>query len=212
MKFGIRTGHVIPDKEYQTMKFGKGIIALVAAFMLLVGSGAAALAQEQSSDTGDATVEITINATNNFLAVSVTDVNFLQWAYSFDDRDVNGDLFVEVTDTRGTGAGWNVLLSATDFVRADLAYSFAIDNLDLLQNDVTDLAYLGTPAISPSPSCIAPDDAVPVNGTGTKILSAAVNCGMGQFQLEMNGTLTIPGGTLAGVYQSIVTVDIATGP
>jgi hypothetical protein len=191
------------------MKFGKGIIALVAAFMLLVGSGAAALAQDQLGDSGDATVEITVDPNENFLAVAVTDVDFEAWPYSFADRDVYGDLFVEVTDTRGTAFGWNVNLSATDFVRADSEYSFDIDNLSLIANGVTDQAYGGIPADA---SCILDTSASPVDGTGQQILSANVDCGMGQFELEMDGTLTIPGGTLAGVYESIVTVDIATGP
>jgi hypothetical protein len=209
MKFGIRTGHVIPDKEYQTMKFGKGIIALVAAFMILMGSGAAALAQDKPSDTGDATVVITRNDDDNFLAVSVTSVNFDAWPYSFSDRLVFGDLSVEVTDTRGTAEGWNVLLSATEFKRLDELYTFGIDNLSLIADLVTDQEYGGEVADA---SCIDATSASPVDGTGQPILSAGVDCGMGQSVLEMNGTLKIPGGTLAGTYQSIVTVAIASGP
>jgi hypothetical protein len=190
------------------MKFGKGTIALVAAFMILMGSGAAALAQDQPNDTGDATVAITVDPNENFLAVAVTDVDFDEWPYSFTAFDVDGNLTVTVTDTRGTAAGWNVNLSATDFARADNAYFFDIGNLSLLSGGVTDLAYGG---IAANATCIAASSLSEVDGLGQEILSADVDCGMGLFELAMNGTLTIPGGTLVGVYESTVTVEFASG-
>ncbi len=193
------------------MNIRKGILAAAAALLIVVG-GATSQVDAATSDTGSATVTITTSATNNYLAVEVSDANFNSWPYSFTDTlDVPGSLTVTATDTRGTGAGWKVNLSATDFIR-DASTSFDISHLDLTAGSVEGVLFQGKIG---STIGISASSAVPVQETGvstTQVLTASARSGMGQFQLPMTGSLDIPGGTLEGLYTSTVTVSIVTGP
>lgn len=191
----------------------KRILSVVASVLLLAGTSASVLAQAQPSDTGNAAVTITTDTSTNYLAVAITDsIAFTNVPYSFSTQQTTGTLTVTATDTRGTAAGWHVTLDATDFMR-DAATSFAIGNLDLLAGTVSGVPFQG---VTGDPTGITQSSAAPVQKTGssltTNVLSAAIGHGAGQFALPMNGTLTIPGGSLAGEYHSIVTVAINAGP
>ena len=186
------------------------IFAIVGALMLVGGTAATTLAQAVPTDTGNATVSITSDATVNYLAVSISDASFTPKPYSFTDQSTSGALTVTVTDTRGTAAGWNVNLDATDFGSG--GGSFSISNLSLTAGAVAGALFQDATA---SALGITASNASPVKKTGvstTKVLSAAVASGAGLFNLPMTGSLNIPGGTLVGTYTSTVTVSIASGP
>lgn len=196
------------------MNFRSKLVAVVGSALILASSLTMGAAQSAPTATGNATVRVTSDTTTNYLAVSINSADFGGVPYSFQDQTATGSFTVGVIDTRGTAAGWNVTLNATDFKTGDSSQFFDISNLSLTAG-----AQIGVPIASgdpmPSTANMTPSSAAPVQETGTgttKIWSAQALAGAGQFELPMAGTLKVPGGTLVGSYTSVVTVSIVTGP
>lgn len=115
----------------------------------------------------------------------------------------------DVTDARGTGEGWKVSVVAGQFTDSTSgnvleAGSLAIDAPSVSLKDD------GSSALT----TITQAGGVIDNGTGVKLLSAAVNGGMGSYTVApASMTLTLkPGTVYAGNYASTVTVSLTTGP
>lgn len=181
------------------MNLRKTILTMAATLLLLAGLSTSNVGAADNL----ATVSI-ITGPENIMTVVISSAVFTATQYSLQDTTTTSTVTVTPTDLRGTAAGWNVNLSATDLSR-DASTNFAISNLSLVAGELT----------GPGAASITKNNAAPVQKTGvstTKILSAPIGSGMGAFVLTMAGTLTIPGGTLIGLYTSTMTVTIATGP
>jgi hypothetical protein len=121
----------------------------------------------------------------------------------------------EVSDGRGTGAGWNVTVGATQLKEWDSvngAYvvggkSLPTGSLALAQPTVTADGTTSTaPSVTTGPYTID-------SGSASKIASAAVDTGMGRYDFSASTlTLSVPASAYAKTYRSTVTVTLATGP
>jgi len=120
-----------------------------------------------------------------------------------------------VTDARGTGAGWNITVQATQFKEWDgTAYvtggkTLAVSSLSMPAPTV---AANGT--TSPVPSILAGPYTIDT-GAAVKISSAVLNTGMGRYDYTQDPaglTLSIPANTYATLYRSEVTVSAVSGP
>ena len=110
----------------------------------------------------------------------------------------------QAQDARGTGAGWNVTVTSSNFTGT--GGSIAVANFKLRLPSVTTIA--GNTAPTPSPaSYVALSNATPL-----KILSAAAATGMGTYGYTPETQLTVPGSTSAGSYTANVSVSINSGP
>ena len=119
-----------------------------------------------------------------------------------------------VTDARGTGAGWNTTVQATQFAEHN-GTIYVASGKTLAQNSLSmpapTVAANGTdsanPTITAGPYSI--DDTAAV-----KVASAATNDGMGTYNFTQSGplTLSIPSTAYATTYRSDVTVSVVTGP
>jgi hypothetical protein len=125
------------------------------------------------------------------------------------DQDVTYTNTYTVTDTRGTGAGWNIQITSTPFTSGGGA---------TLPADVS--AVTGVTS-SCDTSCTDPASSVsyPVtipSGSGpptaVKIYNAGAGTGMGSFTLTPTTQVTVPGNALAGTYTATRTITIASGP
>jgi hypothetical protein len=120
------------------------------------------------------------------------------------DRTATGTLgLFDMRDARGNGAGWNLVLCASDFINQD-------DPAGIIPSS----AFVVTPA---PPVILIAGNTPPQSFGGSlapslKILTAATNTGMGRFQVEPLVNLAIPADTLAGTYDSTLTLTLATGP
>lgn len=122
----------------------------------------------------------------------------------------------EVNDPRGTGAGWNVTVQATQFKEWDgAAYvatgkTLALNSLSLAAPTVAaDGTTSAAPSITAGPYSVDAASAV-------KIASAATNTGMGKYDFTQATasplTLSIPTTAYAKSYRSTLTVSTVTGP
>lgn len=171
-----------------------------------------------AADATDVTVTggslgITVDPTvGNFTAVTL-DGTAKTTTASFDGFEVN--------DARGTGAGWNVTVQATQFAEWDSALNagaggYVTGGKTLAQNSLS----LAAPTVaadgttSAAPSITAGPHNVDA-ASAVKIASAATNAGMGKYdftQATTPLTLSIPTSAYAKTYRSTLTVSTVTGP
>ncbi len=124
----------------------------------------------------------------------------------------------EVNDARGTGAGWNVTVQATQFAdpapaAGTVAKSLPAGSLTMAAPAVAqDGTTSANPTISAGPYTID-------NGAAVKIASAAANTGMGKYDFSDGTaaagiplTLQIAANTYATTYQSTATITLASAP
>jgi len=187
------------------MNVRKQVLTTLGAAALVLATSTSAFAMAVTNDDSEnVVVEITpkIGGTVTVLVTETT--AFPDQIYSLAEQTTSGVLTVQTSDDRGNAAGWNVTLKATDFVEADTA-DIAINNLVLLAQPVVKNSVGGTtPAAGSNQS--------PVTTTAQQLWDAAPATGDGIFSLPMNGTLTIPAGTLVGTYTSTVTAEVSFAP
>ena len=110
-----------------------------------------------------------------------------------------------VVDARGSGAGWNLQISATTFSDGS--------GHTLAAGTVTAAAQ----ACHSGSSCTAATSSgitypLTISGTAAKVFNAALNTGMGKIDVTPTIQVAIPGNAYAGTYTSTVTLATATGP
>ena len=111
---------------------------------------------------------------------------------------------LDVIDARGTGAGWNVVVSSTDFAKfGDPGKTIAATGFDIPVAPVVTTVAGNTAPTSNSGN---------LNGGGLKLLSAALDQGMGNYQVTPGLQLTVPAQTYTGTYTATVTETVISGP
>lgn len=121
------------------------------------------------------------------------------------DKSTTGSLgTLDVKDARGTGAGWNVVVASTDFVKTgDPTKTIAAGGFNVPAAPV-----VTTVAGNAAPTSFAGA----LNGAGLKLLSAALDEGMGEYQTTPDLQLAVPAETYAGTYTATVTETVTSGP
>src|SRR5581483_3616628 len=102
-----------------------------------------------------------------------------------------------VVDARGTGAGWNLTISATAL--SDGSGHTLAQNVSA----VSSACHAGSTCITYPLS---------ISTTAAKFFSSALNTGMGKVDVTPTIQIPIPGNSYAGTYTSTVTLATATGP
>lgn len=118
-------------------------------------------------------------------------------------------------DARGTGVGWNVTINATDFTDGGLPLrtidiSSADQKFKIQEANISVIA--GNTA--PTSSVATLTDIPEAPAAALKIVSAAVNTGMGEYNIPPNFSLMVPAETYVGTgtYTSTITVSAVSGP
>lgn len=122
----------------------------------------------------------------------------------------------EVIDATGTGAGWKVAFTASDFTSG--THTLTVDHLKFQPSGGTITVIDGqTGGSAPTEAGGAATSLHATNGL--KVLSAATDCGMGTYQytpLASKFTLDVPAETYAGTggdaYTSTLTATVVSGP
>jgi hypothetical protein len=110
-----------------------------------------------------------------------------------------------VVDARGTGAGYNLTLQASQFESKD--GTLPADSL--LVGEAKIEAGRGVDAPAPKWN----GDRTIDNGKGVVVLSADIDAGMGLFNIEESVMkLAIPASVKAGAYTAVLQATLVTGP
>jgi hypothetical protein len=187
--------------------YRRALASIGAAAMLAatIASGQAAVPTSTSSTD----VDIVVTSTG-VLSVLVTETEpFDDISYSFSNQTVEGQLTIQVTDQRGTAAGWNFNLRGSgDFTGSagGPGDSFELTGLSLTHASTTRVA--GNTDVSG----IDGHNLTQVTTAGQQIASAAVNYGNGQYNMLYDGDLVIPGDTLVDTYKTTIVVEVPAAP
>ncbi|MCU1681901.1 MAG: hypothetical protein JWQ81_2640 [Amycolatopsis sp.] len=173
-------------------------VGAVAALAMLAGGAVAAATPGTATITGGA-LAMTAPASVAFSA-TLTGTN----------QSAPATQIVNVVDSTGTGAGWNVTLTSTTFVTGALS---------LPDNSVTDTAASGACASGVTCTVATNSVAYPLTvpaattaPTAVKILSAALNTGMGSQNWTHSMALGLLASVQAGTYTSTWTYSLVSAP
>jgi len=119
-----------------------------------------------------------------------------------------------IIDATGSGAGWNVNISASALTNESAPaslQSLPVNSLTIAAPTVT--AAIGSSDDSPT-NIVKSGGAIDNGGTGVKVLNAIPNQGMGTYTANLgNLTLTLnPKDAYAGTYSTTITTTITNTP
>jgi len=126
------------------------------------------------------------------------------------DQTVTYQIPLTVIDARGTGGGWNMTVTSTQF-------NTGSHTLSTSASSITSIAS----ACNAGSTCTNPTNAVTVPiavqaavsaPAAVKFFNSAANTGLGRFDITPTINVAIPGNAYAGTYTSTVTIAAATGP
>lgn len=186
---------------------GKNLAGAVAcAVMAALGSCQAAGAATTASPTVTGTVAA------GALSVATSAAPTFSANLATGDQTPTYTLPLTATDTTGTGAGWNLTITSTQFTTGGGTPHTLAANASTITG-VTSACATGT--------CTNPTNAVtyPVGvpaaataPTAVKFFNAAANTGLGSFTVTPTVGVFVPSSTFAGSYSSTLTVSIVSGP
>ena len=172
------------------------IITLGLAVLALVAATAALAGTLTTTATVSGTAGISLNLPSN---PSLTDT------LDGTDQTVSYAPILGVVDARGSGAGWNLQISATAFSDGS--------GHTLAQGQVSSVAQAckagSTCTVGTSSGISYP---LTISTVAAKLFNAAVNTGLGKIDVTPTIDVSIPGNAYAGAYTSTVTIAAATGP
>ncbi len=110
------------------------------------------------------------------------------------------------TDARGTGSGWNITISSTDFSETGGGL-ITVDNFKMQLLGASIVTVSGN-----APPTSQVTSYQPLGGAAAKLLSAGAGTGMGTYDFTPDARLIVPAETVPGDYQAFMTVSINSGP
>ena len=156
------------------------------------------------SPAGTEVVSVTL--TSGSLSLTTNPVDFGTLELSGVDQTIDTTPLDWVgVDATGTGAGWHVTVSSTDLTTT--GGTITVDNLKLQLLDVNIVAVAGN--VKPVSQVTSYQ---PLSGAALKILSAAVDTGMGPYIFPPDFRLNVPVESVPGVYAAFLTVTVNSGP
>jgi WxL domain surface cell wall-binding len=172
------------------------VISLVIAALALAAATAAVAGTLTTTATVSGTAGISLNLPAN---PSITDT------LDGTDQTVGYSALLGIVDARGTGAGWNLQISATTFSDGS-GHTLAQGQVA----SVTQACKAGsTCTVATSTGITYP---LTIGTVAAKVFNAALNTGLGKVDLTPTINVAIPGNAYAGTYTSTVTLAATTGP
>jgi len=215
-------------------------VRLLAASALVVGAGgsmmAASSAPTAACDNATFTAGCSMagTATVSGGSLGVTAPATQSWSTQLNGVDkqlVDGtDASFTVQDVTGSGGGWTVTATATQFTGAGAdGNTLAATGTMVYAGSATDETSGATPGAicAPSTTCVLPTVTgltlpAPVNQNGTALVNlydADANTGMGTIVIGAASAgnpaawwVNVPAGATADTYSSVITLAVSTGP
>ena len=180
-------------------------LCLALLFILVIASSATAYA-----DSGTATIAVNggslteSNATNQISLKLNNKIHLASYT-----------LPITVIDARGSGRGWNLMITSTTFKYADHD-----KNKDRLSTTASRLVGVNA-SCGTSSTCTVPANSIsyplviPAASTPpppVKFFNAAQYTGLGKFILKMMVNVQVPNNVETGTYTSTIVISVANGP
>jgi hypothetical protein len=177
--------------------------------MTIGGSALAAFADSPST-------QVAVNGAANVTEQGPASVSATPVTLNGTDQTATYTLQIAVNDDTGTGNGWKLTITSTQFSTGNCTTTG--HNLATTASSISSVAIAsngtgtytsptngvsGYPLTVPA-ACTAP--------TAIKFFSATANTGMGHFNITPTVSIAIPANAFAGTYSSTVTLAIASGP
>ena len=159
-----------------------------------------------------ATTTATGTITAGTLTVSTSATPTFGAALDGTDKTPTYTLPMTVNDATGSGAGWKVTLTSTQFATSGgTTHSLATTASKV--TGVTSSCAAGT-CTAPSnttgyPFVVPADTSAP---TAVSLFNSAADTGMGQFTVTPTVAVSVPANTYAGTYTSTLTLAAVSGP
>lgn len=170
---------------------------------ILLGSAAVALAAATATLAGTLTPTATISGAAG-MSMSLPSNPSMTDTLDGTDHIASWSALLGIVDARGSGAGWNLTLSATTFSDGS-GHSLAPGTVASVIS-----------ACQGGSSCTGATNAVTypitITGTAAKFFNAGANTGLGKVNVTPSLDVTIPGNAYAGTYTSTVTLAAVSGP
>jgi len=149
----------------------------------------------------------TVTIQGGTLSLATTPVDFGTVSLSGVDQTVDTQPAPwNATDARGTGAGWNVTLTSTNF--SATGGTITVDNFKMKLDDLNVTTVSGNTAPTSQATTYQPLDSV----TPLKLIAAAATTGMGSYDFIPDARLVVPAESAPGDYEAFMTVSINSGP
>jgi hypothetical protein len=172
------------------------VISLALVALALAAATAALAGTITTTATVSGTAGISLNLPSNPTVTDTLDGT---------DQSVSYAPILGIVDARGSGAGWNLQISATTFSDGS--------GHTLAQGQVGSVAQAckagSTCTVATSTGISYP---LTIGTVAAKVFSAALNTGLGKIDVTPTINVAIPGNAYAGSYTSTVTLAATTGP
>jgi hypothetical protein len=188
----------------KTSRFSKlkvGIAAVALSALLVVPAGATDRSEDVSIEIAPGAFELAlteVEALNNGEAITYDPV----------DQQVNGALNLDVTDYSGSGEAWDITMVASSFQPDGWDQNdpeIDASNLEIASFGGFNLTHGATTGLTTGGAEQGLNEA-------RTIVSASSDYAGGQFDVDINLELNVPGGTPPDTYESTITVDSANAP
>ena len=162
--------------------------------------------QSQGNVLGTTTLYATVNAGSLSLSTSSTATLSATTVSESAGNATGSTGTITATDNRGSGAGWSVTGTSTDFSCCSDTHTIAVTNLAINPNNST---LAGVNGASTTGVTAGSSHTFTSTIDSATIVSASADNGMGQYTINPAVTLTIPVGVYAGTYTATATITVS---
>ncbi|MCU1568605.1 MAG: hypothetical protein JWQ56_3542 [Pseudarthrobacter sp.] len=151
--------------------------------------------------------DVAVSVTGGLRTASFADASLTPVATSHSATTSNGSLVLTADDSTGTGAGWTVTASVSDFAYSGVhsgGTDISAANFTIAPSTVSSVAGQDTTGLT-----------VGAGGsldTPRTVLSADVNSGMGTYSQAVSAALNVPADSFVGTYTGTLTTNMTAGP
>lgn len=199
--------------KHRSMVFYLGFVLILSMAIGGVAIGAFASTCTASGSPASCSINTGVTATVASGGLNLVDNNTSIPLGSFTlngkDQFPTYNLPLTVQDFTGSGAGWNLSIKSTAFTNSitTLSQSIASGSATATTCPGGSTCTYTAPTNSASSSVT-----IPTSGSPSVFFNAALNTGMGSFDLTPTVTVSIPANATSGNYSTTVTVTLASGP
>ena len=177
--------------------------------------GLAALAASAVAATPALAASATVTGNVNAGTLSISTSATPSFSVTLDGTDKTGSYTVPttVTDATGSGAGWNLTITSTEFTTgggSPHTLSTSASSLTGVTNSCVGGATCTNPTNSIGYPVGVPAGSTPP--TAVKYFNAAANTGQGQFTNTPSVSVSVPANSYSGAYTSTLTLAAVSGP